>query len=354
MSSSAVTDGRHGRDREIGEAASETEDRRATMAVMKSEPLSFTETLERYVQLCRLEEVVEPAALKRALATLEVELLRLAAEAQAAEITGAPLREAVRDFERFPLLARLHNSVEDVVGLDLPPELEDWARRFFGDPPIAAVEGFLRRLVWHAKHDPQPLRRSLCRALLFEGVRVELVLRARWFPSEVYGTGLEDADLDEIAEAQVAWYLETDLGDEPEIRPLQLMVASALEALSHEIELHAFALRNVGRELREVLARRARIEERLASLDVRDAILLRNELAPDLEIQQVSLDLLKERHPVAFGKVKRNALDARLTRLRRRVASEGPSIVRRRGVTLGDLIGDAYRAEGALLPEGSR
>jgi len=108
-------------------------------------------------------------------------------------------------------------------------------------------------------------------------------------------------------------------------------------------------MRTAGRELREMLERRARFEARLFELDARDAILIRNAFAEEFDVQPLSLDLVRERHPAAFGDVKRGAMDTRLSRLR----NDGvPHIVRRKDLSLIDLLREAQQLpSGALAGE---
>jgi len=98
-----------------------------------------------------------------------------------------------------------------------------------------------------------------------------------------------------------------------------------------------------------MLERRARFEARLFELDARDAILIRNAFAEEFDVQPLSLDLVRERHPAAFGDVKRGAMDTRLSRLR----NDGvPHIVRRKDLSLIDLLREAQQLpSGALAGE---
>jgi len=312
--------------------------------------LGFRDALQQVLSLLQVDELITAADLARGLDELELDLLAIATDAQRAEVRGTALAVALRDHENYPRLACFHASVEDMLTLALPRELVKWAKRFMGNPPPPALESLFRDLVLRAASDPAPLRRRLCEVLLIELVRVELLLRMRWFPDETYRVGMEDPDLDHLAEREMRRWLEPDAIAAAQESSLQLMVAGALEEFTHQAELMAFALRTVGKELHEMLERRAKWEARLAELDARDAILVRNELADAFGDQRLSVELIRERHDLAFGGVETGTLHTRLTRVRDRMRRKGPAIRRRRRVSLLDLAGDLYRRHGLLPP----
>jgi len=98
-----------------------------------------------------------------------------------------------------------------MLTLGLPKELCAWARRLLvsGVPP--AFEAMLRTLVRHARRDPSPIRRALCRLLVFEGVRFGLLLRANLSTDDSYGVGMIDDDVDTIAERETLIWMDDSL-----------------------------------------------------------------------------------------------------------------------------------------------
>ena len=313
----------------------------------QASPLALADALAGFIHVLDLDDLIAPDQVGTALRELESQLLLVASEALNAEIGGTRLCDAATDFERFPHLARLHASVEDTITLELPSELVVWARRMFAGAPVEGLDELRTDLVKYAKADPMPLRRALFRFLLFEGVRLNLVFRALLFPHDVFGTGLERDDLDTIAEREVEFWLATTT-DLEGVRSFTVMVAAACEVVTHESELLRFALRTVRQELRDGLAARARIEAALASMNAPDALLIRNEHAEEFEIQPLKIDTLRQRHPAAFGKVKRGALYQRQSELAKRRASGGPLIKPRRRLSLLDLVAEHV---GADLPK---
>ena len=101
-----------------------------------------------------------------------------------------------------------------------------------------------------------------------------------------------------------------------EVRPFHVIVAAAVAAL----DVHAHELRSglaqVQRDFADAAQRRAEFEEVLGEMDVRDALLIRNELAPGLDEQRLTIEHLQDRHAFVLGDVSRNALDQRIKRAR--------------------------------------
>lgn len=298
---------------------------------------SIASALQSFVAVLGLDDLLRPDEVPGAIRTLEAELLAVGADAYRAELHGASLAESVRDFERFPSLARLHADAEDIVTLGLRREIRAWATRFLarGVPP--AVETMLRSLVAHARRDDNPVRRALGRVLLFEGVRLGLLLRIKLSTEETYGIGMSDEEVDVIAESETLAWMDDTVPWVAELESFEAIGVAGLVHLERHLAELGEAVRTVGDELRETMRQRARFEARLFELDARDAILIRNAFAEEFEVQPLTLDLLRERHPAAFGNVKRGALDTRLSRLR---GAAVPTIVRRKDLALIDLLRD--------------
>lgn len=299
---------------------------------------SLSEVLLTFIGLLQLDEILPPESIPDALREMEAELLGIGADAYRAEIRGAPLSEAVRDFDRCPSLAKLHAGLEDMLTLSLPKELLDWARRLISNGVPAGFETILRSLVAHARRDENPVRRSLCRLLVFEAVRVQLLLRTRLSADQTYGIGMSDEEVDAIAESETNVWMDDVFPWTTEVESLEAIAIAGLIRLERHLAKLRMAMRTVNEELRKTLARRARFEARLLELDVRDALLIRNACAEEFDVQRLSLDLVRERHPAVFGDVTRGAMDTRLSRLRN---SKTAQIIRRKDICLIDLLRDA-------------
>jgi hypothetical protein len=160
-------------------------------------------------------------------------------------------------------------------------------------------------------------------------------MRAKLDTNDSYGRGLSDEDIERIASRETQIWMNSDSPWTSDTESLEVIVASGLISLERYLASLSEMLRTVGADLRRELARRARFEARLFELDARDAILIRNALAEEFEIQPLSHDMVRERHPFAFGDVQRGALDTRLSRLRK---GTKPRILRRNETSFIDIL----------------
>lgn len=322
----------------------------STVRLSTAPPTSLGEALQTFITVLQLDDLLPPESIPDALREMEAELLVIGADAYRAEIRGVPLSEATRDFEGCPSLAKLHAGFEDMLTLALPRELLGWARRLMSTGVPPAFEAMLRTLVAHARRDENPIRRALCRLLVFEAVRFGLLLRARLSTDETYGVGMSDEDVDAIAESETQVWMDNALPWTAEVESLEAIAVAGLVRLEFHLAELGEAVRTVGTELRQTLDRRARFEARLFELDARDAILIRNACADEFEVQPLSLDLVRERHPAAFSDMKRGAMYTRLSRLRN---DDSPQVVRRKDVALIDLLREAGQPSGAAAQAGA-
>lgn len=313
--------------------------------------LSLYDPLREFALALRLHEVIDPSELELGIRHLEAEAKRIALDAHTAMTHPVPLAEAVHDVANFPHLARIHTAVDDLLTLSLPPPLVEWLMSLLAMPEPPAFDAMRAALVVAAAAPQSPDRRALARFMLFEGVRLNLVLLAKWHPHETYGVGLELRDLDAIAEARVdEWFAEEPAAPEG-TRPFHVIVAAAAHSLGEHAAAFRAALAGVQQEFVEGLEMRARVEELLSEMDVRDAILFRNQVAPALGEQRLSVELLQERHWHVLAELSRDALDQRAKRARdkarqmaRDTTGESP---KRRRIALLDLLRDAAGVGGA-------
>jgi hypothetical protein len=288
---------------------------------------SLGEALQAFARMLQLDELLPPEDIPAALRAMEAELLVIGADAYRAEVQGVPLRDAVQDHERCPPFAKLYAGLEDMLTLGLPKELREWARRLLGRGVPSAFEAMLRTLVKHARRDDNAIRRALCKLLVFEGVRFGLLLRVKLPTDDTYAIGMTDNDVDNIAKRETIVWMNDTVPWVGEVESLDAITVAELISIERHLSALREAMRAAGRDLQEMLERRARSEARLFKLDARDAILIRNACAEEFEVQPLSLDLVLERHPAAFGHVKRGAMATRLSRLR----NDGvPHVVRRK------------------------
>ena len=295
----------------------------------------LTENLDGLLQVMDLGSILPPETWKSGMAQLKTELRRLAFEAEAAIAKGLTFSDAAVDFDNFPLLARFHAGVDDILTLSLPPEVVQWVFRIVAraDEIGPHLDGMTEELVQLAAlpvefSDPTP---ALAKLLLFELVRLQLILLARRYPHEVFGRDLELDDLSPIAERQVeTWLKEAPPAD---VRSRLVLEAAACIELSARLTVLKTEIVRVDEDMAAALAFRAKLEAELSQCEPCDSLLIRNGLAPGLGIQQLSIPELRSRHPIAMGDVSIDALYKRFQRLKER-----GKIPKRESIALLDVI----------------
>lgn len=287
------------------------------------------------------------------LSELQRDLELLAEQALDARIEGLSLAAAVHD-PRFPALREFHRDLRDALFLEVPREIEGWVDRL-REPTSAAtagVAGFYDRLFEHAyspdahaqlfehhSDDPAALSAALARLLLFEAVRLRLLVAA-WSSHEYEALGGEETDIDAIACAETEVLLSEPALDDPHVRPLPVLVASASIALARDAAERADLLRGVGEDERERLRTRARLRAALRELRLPEAVLLENALANLTGDRRVELPELQADRPLALEGLSRQAMDQRISRGRRALAKEKRYWPGRRKPSLYDLMRD--------------
>lgn len=255
--------------------------------------------------------------LEAGLESLKYGAAKIGLEIGHAESLGIPIAEAVRDAEQFPAAHKLHNGIRNLLTLELPPELVGIAKSVMASPPAETTEALraeLARLACCLPHN-QP-ERALARLLLFEAVRLNLLVLTWQDRTHLIRQGIEDETLDTLAEAEVEWLAQhPSIAEEgPEVRPLHVLVSSALVRLGARSEDAREAFANVSADVVMENKRRAKLDEVLSQMDSRDALLVRNYFAKALGEQRLSVERLMLLNPVAFDGSNRDALDQRRLR----------------------------------------
>ncbi|WAS98224.1 hypothetical protein [Nannocystis punicea] len=268
---------------------------------------------------------------------LQSELDVLADEALRARRQGLSLLTAVRD-PRFPALQNFHQGLRDALFLEIPEELEPWARlaaNGAGNPPLQHM------LVDFARGGDDDrrgaLQAALAELLVFEAIRLRLFVTA--FRGEEFEVvGGEESDVDAIAYAEVATLLHRPELADPEVRPLTVLLAAASVSLARDAQTRAEELRDTGEDTREELRMRARLRAALRELRLPEAVLLENALAALLGEERRELTELQAERPVALDGMTRQAMDQRVSRGRRALAHPRSTWPRRRRPALFDLL----------------
>ncbi|MEE9386091.1 MAG: hypothetical protein V3V08_21985 [Nannocystaceae bacterium] len=286
------------------------------------------------------------------LTEVQRDLDRLAEEALSAQSEGVSFATAVHD-PRFPALREFHQGLRDALLVEVPRELEDWVQRLSADDTAAQedVSGFYSRLFEHAYRPEGPaargdtlspisrsaaLQSALSHLLLFEAVRLRLLV-ASWSSEEFESLGGEDTDVDAIACTETDALLCEPGLDDPRVRPMSVIVASASVALARDAAQRADVLRNAGEEEREQLRMRARLRSALRELRLPESVLLENALANLMGDRRVELTDLQADRPLALAGMSRQAMDQRISRGRRALAKPRRFWPSRRKPALFDL-----------------
>jgi hypothetical protein len=273
------------------------------------------------------------------LTDLQDELELVAAQAEAARAEGLRWDVAVRD-ARYGALARLHADLRDAMFVELPAPLRAWVEGQAHAPDPVAV-GFGDRLAGLARataHDgPSGLQRALAELLVFEAVRLRLLMAA-WHSGDYERLGGDEDDVDAIAAEEIDRLLGHPALESDDVRPLTLLSAAATVSLAKDAGERAGALRRSGEDLREELSMRARLRAALRELRLPESILLANALATLLGEARQELPDLQAEHPLALEGMSRQAMDQRVSRGRRALIKGDDAWPRRRAPALYDLL----------------
>jgi len=290
------------------------------------------------------------AAVALDLTELRVELEEVAREALCAKLEGMGLDLAVRD-GRYPALAQLHRDLRDAMFMEIPAELRGWVndlRETQASPDFGGALTMLARTEATARSggvaagegtavDAPEFQAALAELLIFESVRLRLLGMA-WSSEDFERLGGEEEDVDAIAWEEVAAWLHEPWLTHPEVRPLQLMFASASVSLAHKTADRAQELRVTGSQTREELNMRAKLRAALRELRLPESVLLENALSALLGQERVDLTDLQASHPVALAGMSRQAMDQRVSRGRRALTRAPQTWPRRRHAALFDLL----------------
>lgn len=274
------------------------------------------------------------------LTDLQGELELVAGQAEAARAEGLRWDVAVRD-PRFGALARLHRDLRDAMFVELPEPLRAWVEGQAHAPDPVAV-GFGARLAGLARDPaqdggPESLQRALAELLVFEAVRLRLLLSA-WHSGDYERLGGDEDDVDAIAAEEIERLLGHPALASEGVRPLTLLSAAATVSLARDAGERAGALRKSGEDLREELSMRARLRAALRELRLPESILLANALAALLGESRQELPDLQADHPLALEGMSRQAMDQRVSRGRRALTKGDDAWPRRRSPALYDLL----------------
>lgn len=274
------------------------------------------EALREAFHALDFESVLPPDEWESGIAQIELSLQQLALDATKALVKKTPFAEAAEDYENYPHLAQFHAGVDDILTLRLPKELRRWVFRVLQrrDEFEDQMEEGMTNLVGMGTTLPTPWK-GLVKFLLFESVRLWLIVDAKQFAREVYGSGLDVIDLSRIAERCV----ESGLKENPDdpLASFNLMIAAAQYWLQKRADDVRAELRWFRDDLRDMARARGYFEEAMAEVETTTALLVRNNFAPEFDLQRFEIPELRRRHPLALRHLTEDALRKKLRRLKK-------------------------------------
>lgn len=303
------------------------------------------------------------------LGELREDLEAVAIEALDARMRGVSLAEAVVD-PRFPHLSEFHRGLRDAMLVEIPKELQPWVAAVGGDQVQAQLEqgkskkprpvdagepgsdamlGRLSKLhenlfahaygadPANAGDGPEQLQAALAELLLFQSVRLQLLVTA-WSSTDFEALGGDERAVDEIAWTEVEAMLHQPELAATDVRALPVMIAAGSLALARDAADRAEALRRVAEDRRETLRMRARLRAALRELRLPESVLLENALAGLLGEERLELLELQAQRPVALDGLSRQAMDQRVSRGRRALTDSPEKWPSRRKPALFDLL----------------
>lgn len=293
-------------------------------AVSAALPVPLSDAAARPVDLEELRDALE----------------QVAHEARTARAASMGLADAVAD-PRFPALGQLHRDLRDAMFVEIPGELRPWVDELHSQS--APAENLGAKLTQAARQpgrgtlEQADLQAALSEVLLFESIRLRL-LSVVWQTGEFERLGGDEADVDRIAWREVEALLASPEIEDPHVRPLHLMYASASVSLARDAAERAGLLQRGGADLREQLGMQAKLRAALRELRLTEGVLLENALSTLLGQERVELPELQEARPLALDGMSRQAMDQRVSRGRRALTRSPQSWPRRRTAALFDLL----------------
>jgi hypothetical protein len=252
------------------------------------------------------------AQIEREMPAISLQTTRLALEVVAAETSGVSFLAAVERPE-FPLMARLHFGVLDILQTELPRELRDGVRALLEH---AAGGDFdpMRKLLFEVASRQGDPEAALARFLLFQAVRLNLYLNTWTEPQlEAWGSLRR---IEERAESIVRELLRVDLMFHPDVRPLHVLVKEALIHLAVDAERIEAALRENVKSFMEKMELLTEAHRVVRELKAADAAVFR----PGMTTEGLGSQRIADRFPDHFP----SAVDQRRSRFRKRFDPEKP------------------------------
>lgn len=233
-----------------------------------------------------------------ALPALWLEAARLGLEVIKAERAGLKYAEAATRPRDYPLMQRIHFGFIDVLQHEMPATMADSLREFcrrardFDDHELSKL------LFAAAAPVDSTAERAVLRFLIYEVIRVTAWVLSYEDPSPEALRCHQALEID--AEARMRKHFYGPPMFEEDVRPLQVLLAEAMEYLCKQQQHRLATARAQGAATIEIIDRLMKQVLAARSLAAPEAALVRNQYARDLGDEELGAHELAERHPDIF------------------------------------------------------
>lgn len=306
---------------------------------MSSSNLALQGLLDGLIRALPLHELgVTEAQIREGVNLIRADLLRVGLDAFHARQASVAFHVAAEDVENYPHLRRFHLGATDLLQVSLPDELIPWFERLVRSPVPPVAQDLQESLAQLAISPATPaIERACIELLLFQGIRLNLVIAARREQLTMATAGVCLDHIDRTADRELSWLLEHAGALEPGDRFVQIVMAQTLCSLTSSVQQLLGELRGIATDVAKALRFRAAFEACLQNADLTDAVLIRNRFAPEIGEQRVPLEVLRAEHPIALADIGRAAMDQRVKRIVDSI-KDGRGIPERRQPALIDII----------------
>lgn len=237
---------------------------------------------------------------------------RLAMEVLDAELNGLKYLDAV-EHPNYPLMARVHHGVLDTLQWRMPPQMLGTIRTVCKSAARGDFDPFRKAFFNLAtrKNDPEA---ALARFFLFQGIRLNLYVWT-WNQPEVEASGCLAEIENEAQQCLEKWLNEPEM-QEPDLRPLNIVVADAIAQLGVRTSRMANLLRRHVGDVVEQIIDMAEATRLVRAMDAADAAVFR----PGRSKEPLGSQRIADRFPWHFPSA--NAVEQRRSRIKRKIKTD--------------------------------
>ena len=263
------------------------------------------------------------AQIEPELPSLMLDAASLALEVMRAEQDKILFHEAAQQI-RFPLLARVHFGIQDLLQSRIPKELREGFRVFARQADQTDLEPLRRSLFHEAARRGEP-QAALLRFFIYEFLRADLLI-ATWDEPAFEVLGVLER-IEDQAQKLLDELLDLKEMHEEEVRPLQLVAAEFFVHAFRDAETAQRVLTG-SEESIDIIERMIEATRTIRTLDAPDAAVARAEVFEE----EMGSQQLADRYPHHFATA--NAVDLRRSRLRKALSQGNVAVHKDRFIDL--------------------